>query len=126
MILGRQSKCRRGCHGKLQRIITQIVLPQPTSLGEAPLAFRGPLGDRACVRALRTRGVPSMLTALDTRLETCNGRSFVGFLLVVVVVMMRVDEVGLVEFEKLAARTAPTTSSWIRIKEQGKVTCGPN
>jgi hypothetical protein len=62
-----------------------------------------------------TRGVPSVLTALDARLATCNGLSFAGFLLVIVVVM-RVDEVGLVEFEKLAARTAPTTSSWLRMK----------
>jgi hypothetical protein len=43
-----------------------------------------------------------MLTALGARLETCNGLSFAGSLLVVVLVM-RVDEVGLVEFEKLAA-----------------------
>jgi hypothetical protein len=100
MILGRQSKCLHGCCDKLQRIYTQIVSPQPhlssialAALDEPPSAFRDPLGNRACVRkrrAIRTRGV---LTALDARLETCNGLSFAGFLLVVVVVM-RVDEVG--------------------------------
>jgi hypothetical protein len=87
--------------------IDEVALAAPD---EPPPVFRDPLGNRACVRkrrAIRTRGV---LTALDGRLETCNGLSFVGFLLVVLV--MRVHEVSQVEFENLAARTAPITSSW--------------